>query len=569
MDNLEIIIQNIKLKKLDTALKLCNENINSENGHIINNFKGVIYSLLNKQNLAEEHFQKSHDLDFKFEDPLKNLYVIKIKKKDFIDAIKICEKLCKINYKNDLYFYQLAYAYELNNQNLLALENYEKCINLNGPSKVKALNNVGTLYLRNNKPKTALDFFLIANETSKNNKLIINNIFLNYIKLKDEAKADEFFLISKNLDEQDLGFVYNKAQYYIFKQKFDEAIEILEKHKNNSRFLVLLIDLYFNMGKFKKAELLLEASKDDFKKDINFYNYHGIRSLRVGNFEEGWAFYESRGSKITGYLNRIKNWNGESLENKNIVVFYEQGIGDTLQFSKYVYSLSKISKEVCFVVNNSIKGLFKTDFSNIKIETRESLKDKNFDYKISLGSLIKFFYLEKYENHDYLINSEHIENKILEKKIDYSKPNVGLVWTGSFLGPNQPFRSIQLKNLIKILNLDINFYCLQNEIWESDKEYFNTDKIIDFGKYDLVEISSIIKNLNLVISVDTAILHISAILNKETWGIFNIYPDWRWGALDKINPYNSLIKFNQTKFNQWEDVTDGIYERLKKKFKLN
>ena len=569
MDNLEIIIQNIKLKKLDTALKLCNEYTNSENGHIINNFKGVIYSLLNKQNLAEEHFQKSHDLDFKFEDPLKNLYVIKIRKKDFVDAIKICEKLCKINYKNDLYFYQLAYAYELNNQNLLALENYEKCINLNGPSKVKALNNVGTLYLRNNKPNTALDFFLIANETSKNNKLIINNIFLNYIKLKDEAKADEFFLISKNLDEQDLGFIYNKAQYYIFKQKFDKAVEILEKHKNNSRFLVLLVDLYFNMGKFKKAELLLEASKDDFKKDINFYNFLGIRSLRVGNFEEGWTFYESRGSKITGYLNRIKNWNGESLENKNIVVFYEQGIGDTLQFSKYVYSLSKISKEVCFVVNNSIKGLFKTDLSNIKIETRESLKDKNFDYKISLGSLIKFFYLEKYENHDYLINSEHIENKFLEKKLDYSKPNVGLVWTGSFLGPNQPFRSIQLKNLIKILNLDINFYCLQNEIWESDKEYFNTDKIIDFGKYDLVEISSIIKNLDLVISVDTAILHISAILNKETWGIFNIYPDWRWGALDKINPYNSLIKFNQTKFNQWEDVTDEIYEKKKKKFKLN
>ena len=85
---------------------------------------------------------------------------------------------------------------------------------------------------------------------------------------------------------------------------------------------------------------------------------------------------------------------------------------------------------------------------------------------------------------------------------------------------------------------------------------------------NLVEISSIIKNLDLVISVDTAILHISAILNKETWGIFNIYPDWRWGALDKINPYNSLVKINQTKFNQWEDVTNGIYERLKIKFKL-
>ena len=85
----------------------------------------------------------------------------------------------------------------------------------------------------------------------------------------------------------------------------------------------------------------------------------------------------------------------------------------------------------------------------------------------------------------------------------------------------------------------------------------------------MVEISSIIKNLDLIISVDTAILHISAILNKETWGIFNIYPDWRWGALDKINPYNSLIKINQKNFNQWDDVTDKIHERLKKKFKLN
>ena len=97
----------------------------------------------------------------------------------------------------------------------------------------------------------------------------------------------------------------------------------------------------------------------------------------------------------------------------------------------------------------------------------------------------------------------------------------------------------------------------------------NKNRIYDFGKYNLAEIVSIIKNLDLVISVDTAIMHISSILNKETWGIFNIYPDWRWGALDKLNPYSSLTKINQTKFNQWEDVTDKIYQKLKDKFELN
>ena len=569
MDNLKIIFENIKLKNLDTALRLCEDNITKKNEHIINNFKGVIHSLLNNQDLAEQFFQKSHVLNDKFEDPLKNLYLINIKKKNFTDAIKFGEKLCKLNHKNDLYFYQLAYAHELSNHNLLAIENYEICINLNGQNKIKALNNIGNLYLRNNKAKISLKYFLTAYEINKNNKLIINNILLNYIKLRDEINSDKFFLIAKSLDDQDIGFIYNEAQYYILKQKFNDAINILKKNKEKLRFLILLIDLYFNMGNFKDGVALLDEIKNDVKKDINFYNYFAIRSLRNGNFEEGWKFYESRGSKITGYLKNLKNWNGENLENKSIVVFNEQGIGDALQFSKYVYSLSKIAKEVCFVINNNIKDLFKTTLDNIKIQTRDNLINNNFDFKISLGSLIKHFYLEKYDKHDFLININQNEISKWKNKFDLSKPNVGLVWTGSFFGPNQPFRSIQLKNIKKILELDINYYCLQSEIWESDKEYFDKNRIYDFGKYNLAEIVSIVKNLDLVISVDTAIMHISSILNKETWGIFNIYPDWRWGALDKINPYNSLVKINQTKFNQWEDVTDKIYQKLKDKFKLN
>ena len=81
MDSLKIIFENIRSKKLDAALKLCEDNVNEGNEYIINNFKGVIYTLLNKQNLAEEFFQKSHVLNDKFEDPLKNLYLINIKKK--------------------------------------------------------------------------------------------------------------------------------------------------------------------------------------------------------------------------------------------------------------------------------------------------------------------------------------------------------------------------------------------------------------------------------------------------------------------------------------------------------
>ena len=126
MNNLKLIVENINQKKLDIALKQCEDYNIKENKYLINNFKGVIYSLKNDQVLAEEYFKKSHNLNEKFEDPLKNLYVINIKKKNYLEAINIAQKLINLNNKNDLFFYQVAYAYELNNDNLLNFHKWYK-----------------------------------------------------------------------------------------------------------------------------------------------------------------------------------------------------------------------------------------------------------------------------------------------------------------------------------------------------------------------------------------------------------------------------------------------------------
>ncbi|GIQ99474.1 MAG: hypothetical protein CM15mP7_0010 [Pelagibacteraceae bacterium] len=89
---------------------------------------------------------------------------------------------------------------------------------------------------------------------------------MNYIKLKDENKSDEYFEISKKLDSKYIEFIYNEAQYYIFKEKFDKAIELLNNHKDKSKFLIILIELYFNMGNFKQGELLLNSIRNEIKK---------------------------------------------------------------------------------------------------------------------------------------------------------------------------------------------------------------------------------------------------------------------------------------------------------------
>ena len=570
MNKLKLILESINSKDLVKALNLCNEyeKEESKNKHLINNFKGVINFLEGNLDLAENNFLSSHLLNSNFEDPIKNLYLIYLKKNNPKKLLEFAKKLYEINNESDLYSYQLAYAYELNNNNKLALEFYIKCIDLNGANKIKALNNAGSIYLKNNKPKTSLRFFLEAYNINKNDKIIINNLLLNYINLKDIKKSDEFFKLAQTIDEKYIEFLYNKAEYKILNEAYDEAIEILSTNKNILKFKLSLIGLYFNMGNEKDAKSLLDSSRDEFKNNINFYNYIGIRSLYEGNFEDGWKYYEYRGSKLTNILNSTKEWKGENLEKKSIVVFSEQGLGDSMQFSKYIISLCKIPKHVSFVVSKNIFNLFNNGIENLKIETIETLVDKNFDYKISLGSLIKFFYKEKYDFKDILIKKDKAQIENWSKKIDNSKPKVGLVWSGSFHGPNQPFRSVPLKSLDKILSLDINFYGLQNEIWERDKHYFENSNIFDFGKYNLKEIASIIENLDLVISADTSILHLSCSLDKETWGIFNIYPDWRWGEFDKINPYPSLQMIKQKKFNQWDDVADEILKKLQLKFNL-
>ena len=187
------------------------------------------------------------------------------------------------------------------------------------------------------------------------------------------------------------------------------------------------------------------------------------------------------------------------------------------------------------------------------------------DFKISLGSLIKYFYKDKIDLEDRLIELNKNQKIDIENKIDISKKNIGIVWSGSFLGPNEPYRSIPLNYFKKILNLNANFYALQNEVWERDKGEFQSSNLIDCGKYKLDELSSLISKLDLVITSDTSILHLAASLNVETWGILCLYPDWRWGEFNKFNPYTKLKLFNQKKFNNWDFINDEVFETLKKR----
>jgi len=566
MSNLKEIADNIINKNFDHALELCEKYQNEKNKYIILNFKGAIYLSQNILEDAEINFLDSLKENEKFVEPINNLLQLYLKKQDFKKLLFYAKKLIGIDNLNPSYNYKLGYALEQNNKIEEAIECYKNCVNFNGKDKLKALNNIGVLYSKLEKEILANQYYLDALKIDPNNTFIINNLLSNYLQLRDEINSDIFYEKARKVDPNIIYFLYNKAEYLIQKKQIKEAIEILENNKNKDlKFFIKLIKINFLIGEKDKAQNLLNEFKKIDSNDPEYFQFLGMRFLSEGNFETGWKYYEYRYSKLKRIFNEIPEWHGENINQKSIVVYSEQGLGDSIQFSKFLIPLLKLSNNVTLLIQNSISNIFKKDIPNLKIIPNENLNDKRFDFKISLGSLIKFFYKEKIDENLLIDKKKNDLFKLPFDNLNQDKLNIGITWSGSFKGPNEPYRSIPLKSLNKLLSLDVNFYCLQKEIWERDLIQLNKTKITNLGNYSLNDMVSIIQNLDLVISSDTSILHLAASLNKETWGLLNLHPDWRWGAFNEIHPYKSLKIFQQKTFDRWDDVELEVYESLKNK----
>ena len=563
MDKYKPILESINKKDFKNAEKICERIKNIENDHIALNLLGLTQVNQSKYNLAEKNFIKSSIINKNFESPIRNLFLLYLKQKNTMKMNLYANKLINLDNKNSDYNYFLGLAHEFNYSYDEAIKFYKKSIELNYKKKQNAFNNIGNILFRNKHPEESIKYFKKAHQLDKENYHIIFNLLSNYAELRDinnlEINLNKIDFVDKNLKI----FDYFKAELLILKNEIDKAKEILLENVNDARFAVKLIRLNFQVGAIEEGKKLFIKIKHEIDQDPNYNNFLATYFLYEGDFESGWKYYDNRRSKIVQKYNNIVEWNGESLLNKKILVFSEQGLGDTIQFSKYLLPLLKISKNVTFILQEKLINFFKRDINGLSIKLSKDINEINYDFKIDLGSLIKFFYKERINNSIRLFNLDNLKKKNQLIKIKNTKLNVGIAWSGSFYGPGEPYRSLRLQDLEKLFLLDINFYNLQSEIRTSDYDYFKSLNIIDCSKFDLIQVSKIINDLDLVISVDTSILHLASTFNKKTWGILNLYPDWRWNKFNKFNPYNSLKLFKQIKFNYWDDIINDIYNQLK------
>ena len=293
--------------------------------------------------------------------------------------------------------------------------------------------------------------------------------------------------------------------------------------------------------------------------------------LLGGNFKEGWKEYEWRwkseeSSKTAGVRSFSEpRWLGvETLKEKTILLYAEQGLGDTIQFSRYVSLVAQLGAQVILEVQGPLLNLLK-NLEGVSQILAKGDPLPAIDYQCPLLSLPLAF---KTELDSIPALSQKITGdsaKIIQWQTILgvkTKPRVGLVWSGSLIHKNDHHRSIALSQLLPYLPSHIEYVCLQAELRDVDIELIAQQPGIQyFGEAleDFTDTAALCELMDLVISVDTSVAHLSAALGKKTWVLLPHTPDWRW-QLERGDSswYPSIQLYRQPAIGDWTSVLEKV-----------
>lgn len=400
------------------------------------------------------------------------------------------------------------------------------------------------------------------------------NLAVCYFQIKDYYKAVELFKKAKNLNPNYYEINVNIADSYMNICEFKTSIifydQMLNNIPNNSIALINKGICLKKLGKFKAS---LKCYNKILKLDSNNYDAHwnkGLVLLTLGKLQNGFKEFEYRLLATNQQINQkvipadIPKYNGEELKDKTIVVFPEQGFGDNIQMFRYLYLLSKLAKIVYYVSYPELYELFSTD-NKIRVIRYSDLKNISpIDYYTTILSLPMLLKTKKTN-----IPSPHklnIPNKIFYNH-NQQRLQIGISWQGEKNHQDDSNRSINIALIKELINKfpKCHFYLLQlNE----DISTLNIlPNFIDCSgaMTTFFDTAQIIQNLDLVITIDTAVAHLAATLGKPTWILLPYIPDWRWGLKTKNTKwYPSTKLYRQKEYRNWEAVLKKVISDLKK-----
>jgi hypothetical protein len=294
-------------------------------------------------------------------------------------------------------------------------------------------------------------------------------------------------------------------------------------------------------------------------------------NLLMGNYVDGWELYEWRWKKDTSNLPRAFEqplWLGKQCINSKIILIYpEQGLGDFIQCVRYIPLIEKMGATVILEVPLVLMSIIKPLGNFTFVEKGQALPE--FDFHCPIFSLPLAFKttIESIPNQLPYLFASSAKGQYWKDKIGVKKSlRVGLVWSGSIHHTNDHNRSIPIEKLASLLDLPIDFYCLQKDIRNDDLTILTNTKIKNYSYLfdDFSDTAALIDQMDVVISVDTSVAHLAGALGKIVWILLPYMPDYRWMLNRSDTPWYPTAKlFRQKESGNWEKVINEVFSNLK------
>jgi tetratricopeptide (TPR) repeat protein len=402
------------------------------------------------------------------------------------------------------------------------------------------------------------------------NAIAHNNAGLLLRKLGDYAQAETAFARAAELTPEDPRIRFNQLMMRRDDASLPEAIaccrQALELHGDSADLLTNLGVGLQLLGQYDESLASYERALaiDPDQHDARF-NLSLLLLLR-GDLERGWREYEHRWHLVD--VNRPKflepMWQGESLEGKTILLNAEQGFGDTIQFLRYVPEVASFGGRVIVRVERPLVRLAASLPANVIIKPAES-RLPHFDVWCPLLSLPHVLGT-RLESIPALIPYLGTRGGVIERwrrrLAGMPGLRVGLAWAGNARHINDLRRSIGLASLMPLLGAaGVSFVSLQVGQRAADIGVLPRGAVTDISAdlTDFAETAGAILSLDLVIGVDTAVVHLAGALGKPAWILLPFSPDWRW-MLDRENSpwYPSLRLYRQPALGDWHSVVGRL-----------
>ena len=294
--------------------------------------------------------------------------------------------------------------------------------------------------------------------------------------------------------------------------------------------------------------------------------------LALGRFEEGWLGYEYRNLRHKTLAARKYPkplwWGKEPLKDQRLYIYWEQGLGDTIQFARYALLAAAAGAKVAFSVQGPLLRLFKgfepdvTVIGQNEAPTEFDLHCPLLTLPLAFGTRLET--IPTWEDGYLTAPLEDIAR--WDKRLPAGRRRIGLVWSGSQMHGNDANRSLALAKIAPLFQSDDVWVSLQKEVRDADRAALEASGISDVSAElgDFADTAALISALDLVISVDTSVAHLAGALGKPTWVMVPFAPDFRW-LLDREDTpwYPKMRLFRQSRAGDWDGVIARIGEALR------